>query len=173
LASRWFTRLLTSQESLNVQNYIANVAVNSSGTNSVVDFAENYFERFCMALCEIIRRMLWSLESISHPDRVLGPGLLESTYEHCLAHELGQEGIDFKLQHPLPVQCKGIQLDCGYRVDVLVHGQLILELKSVDAILGIHQAQLLTYMKLAAIKTGLLINFNVTKLKDGIKRFVL
>jgi GxxExxY protein len=105
--------------------------------------------------------------------RVLGPGLLESTYEHCLAHELGQAGIDFKLQHPLPVQYKGIQLDCGYRVDVLVHGQLILELKSVDAILGIHQAQLLTYMKLAAIKTGLLINFNVTKVKDGIKRFVL
>jgi GxxExxY protein len=105
--------------------------------------------------------------------RVLGPGLLESTCEQCLACELGQAGIEFKLQHPLPVHYKGIRLDCGYRVDVLVQGQLILELKSVDAIMGIHQAQLLTYMKLAAIKTGLLINFNVTKLKDGLKRFVL
>jgi GxxExxY protein len=105
--------------------------------------------------------------------RVLGPGLLESTYEQCLAYELRQAGIDFKLQHPLPVQYKGVRLDCGYRVDVLVQDQLILELKSVDTVLGIHQAQLLTYMKLAGIKTGLLINFNVMKLKDGIKRFVL
>ena len=105
--------------------------------------------------------------------RVLGPGLLESAYEQCLAHELGRTGIAFTLQHPLPVQYKGIKLDCGYRVDILVEDQLILELKSVDAILGIHQAQLLTYMKLAAIKTGLLINFNVAQLKAGIKRFVL
>ena len=105
--------------------------------------------------------------------RVLGPGLLESTYEQCLAYELGQAKIEFEIQRPLPVQCKGIKLDCGYRVDVLIQGQLILELKSVDVILGIHQAQLLTYMKLSAIKTGLLINFNVAKLKEGIKRFVL
>ena len=105
--------------------------------------------------------------------RALGPGLLESTYEQCLAYELGQAGIDFKLQHPLPVRYKGVKLDCGYRVDVLVQGELILELKSVEAVLGIHQAQLLTYMKLAKIKTGLLMNFNVSKLKDGIKRFVL
>jgi GxxExxY protein len=105
--------------------------------------------------------------------RVLGPGLLESTYEQCLAYELGQAGIEFELQRPLPVIYKSIRLDCGYRVDLLVNNQLILELKSVDAIQGIHQAQLLTYMKLAAIKTGLLINFNVTKLKDGIQRFVL
>ena len=105
--------------------------------------------------------------------RVLGPGLLESTYEQCLAYELGQAKIKFEIQRPLPVQYKGIKLDCGYRVDVLIQGQLILELKSVDVILGIHQAQLLTYMKLSAIKTGLLINFNVAKLKEGIKRFVL
>lgn len=105
--------------------------------------------------------------------RVLGPGLLESTYEQCLAYELGQAKIEFEIQRPLPVQYKGIKLDCGYRVDVLIQGQLILELKSVDVILGIHQAQLLTYMKLSAIKTGLLINFNVAKLKEGIKRFVL
>lgn len=105
--------------------------------------------------------------------RVLGPGLLESTYEQCLAQELSLAGISFKLQCPLPVTYKGVTLDCGYRVDVLVDDALILELKSVDALLGIHQAQLLTYMKLSGIKTGLLINFNVPVLKTGIKRFVL
>jgi len=105
--------------------------------------------------------------------RELGPGLLESTYEQCLAYELDHAGSGFKLQHALPIQYKGLRLDCGYRIDVLVQDSLILELKSVDAILGIHQAQLLTYMKLAGIKTGLLINFNVQYLKSGIKRFVL
>ena len=105
--------------------------------------------------------------------RVLGPGLLESTYEQCLAQELGLARIGFKLQHPLPVHYKGIALECGYRVDVLVQDALILELKSVESLLGIHQAQLLTYMKLSGIKTGLLINFNVPVLKTGIKRFVL
>jgi len=105
--------------------------------------------------------------------RVLGPGLLESTYEQCLAHELGQAGIGFKLQQALSMQCKRFRMDCGYRVDVMVEDQLILELKSVDAVLGVHQAQLLTYMKLANIKTGLLINFNVPRLRMGIKRFVI
>ncbi len=105
--------------------------------------------------------------------RELGPGLLESTYEQCLAHELRLAEIHFKLQHPLPVVYREVHLDCGYRVDVLVEDKLILELKSVDEIKGIHQAQLLTYMKLANINTGLLINFNVKRLKDGIKRFVL
>jgi GxxExxY protein len=103
--------------------------------------------------------------------RALGPGLLESTYEQCLAREFGLQGIAFQLQVPLPVQYKGIQLDCGYRVDVLVDRQLILELKAVEEIKGIHEAQLLTYMKLAGIRTGLLINFNVEVLKDGIRRF--
>lgn len=124
----------------------------------------------CMEFDELSNRVIGCAIEVH---RFLGPGLLESSYEQCLAFELGQVGIDFKLQHPLPVQYKGFKLDCGYRVDVLVRGQLILELKSVDAILGIHQAQLLTYMKLAAIRTGLLINFNVLKLRDGIKRFVL
>lgn len=105
--------------------------------------------------------------------RELGPGLLESTYEQCLAHELRLNGIGFKLQHPLPVDFKGVRLDCGYRVDVLVEDDFILELKSVDALEGIHQAQLLTYMKLAGIKHGFLINFNVRLLKDGLKSFVL
>ena len=105
--------------------------------------------------------------------RELGPGLLESTYEQCLAYELNQAGICYKLQYDLPIQYKQLKLDCGYRIDMLVHNTLILELKSVETILGIHKAQLLTYMKLASIKTGLLINFNVTQLKLGITRFVL
>jgi GxxExxY protein len=105
--------------------------------------------------------------------RELGPGLLESTYEQCLAHELKLNGMEFTLQHPLPVEYKAMRLDCGYRVDVLVENSLILELKSVEEITGIHEAQLLTYMKLAGIRTGLLINFNVSTLKNGIKRFVL
>ncbi|GAB6057236.1 GxxExxY protein [Desulfonatronum parangueonense] len=105
--------------------------------------------------------------------RELGPGLLESTYEQCLAHELNLSGITFRLQHPLPVKYKGIRLDCGYLIDVFVENTLILELKSVEEIKGIHSAQLLTYMKLANINTGLLINFNVSRLKSGIKRFVL
>jgi len=105
--------------------------------------------------------------------RELGPGLLESTYEQCLAHELALNGMGFKLQHPQPVEYKGIRLDCGYRIDLLVEDTLLIELKSVDTIKGIHEAQLLTYMKLADIRTGLLMNFNVRKLKDGIKRFVL
>lgn len=103
----------------------------------------------------------------------LGPGLLESTYEQCPAHELKLNGIEFKLQHPLPVVYKKIHLDCGYRVDMLVENEIILELKSVDELKGIHEAQLLTYMKLSAIKQGFLINFNVKLLKNGLKRFVL
>ena len=105
--------------------------------------------------------------------RSLGPGLLESTYEQCLAHELHINNIGFELQHPLPVIYKNVRLDCGYRIDVLVENELIIELKSVEKIKGIHKAQLLTYMKLANIKKGLLMNFNVTILRDGIKRFVL
>ena len=105
--------------------------------------------------------------------RNLGPGLLESTYEQCLAYEFKMADISFKLQHPLPVQYKNIRLDCGYRVDLFVESKIIIELKSVDKILPIHQAQLLTYMKLSNVSIGLLINFNVKFLKDGIKRMVL
>lgn len=105
--------------------------------------------------------------------RELGPGLLESTDEQCLAHELKLSGIRFKLQHPQPVDYKGVRLDFGYWADVLIEDKLIIELKSVDTIKGLHEAQLLTYMKLAGVRTGLLMNFNVEKLKDGIKRFVL
>ncbi len=105
--------------------------------------------------------------------RVLGPGLLESTYQQCLARELALHDVSFKLEHPLPVEYKGIHLDCGYRIDLLVEDRLILELKAVKEVQGIHHAQLLTYMKLSGITTGLLINFNTKMLKDGIKRFKL
>jgi len=105
--------------------------------------------------------------------RELGPGLLESTYEQCLAYELIPARIPFKIQQPIPVAYKQIKLDCGYRVDLLVEDRLIVELKSVEQLLKIHEAQVLTYMKLANIRIGLLINFNVQMLKKGIKRFVL
>jgi GxxExxY protein len=90
-----------------------------------------------------------------------------------LAHELSLNDIEFKLEHPMPVEYKGIRLDYGYRIDILVEDEIILELKSVDKLSGIYEAQLLTYMKLAGIKHGLLINFNVKCLKDGLKSFVL
>ena len=105
--------------------------------------------------------------------RTLGPGLLESTYQQCLARELNLNGIHFKMEYPLPVEYKGIQLDCGYRIDLLIDNDLIVELKAVDSIKEIHKAQLLTYMKLSGIGKGLLVNFNVKRLKDGIQRFVI
>ena len=103
----------------------------------------------------------------------LGPGLLESAYEECLAHELNINGIQFHRQVPIPVTYKGLNLECGYRIDIIVEGSLILELKSVERILPIHEAQLLTYMKLSQIYVGLVINFNVPLIRDGLKRFVL
>lgn len=103
----------------------------------------------------------------------LGPGLLESTYRQCLACELSQAGLAFQMELPLPVQYKNVLLDCGYRIDLVVSGDLIVEIKSVETLLPIHQAQTLTYMRLAKIPVGLLINFNVTKLQNGIKRLVL
>ncbi len=105
--------------------------------------------------------------------RALGPGLLESTYQQCLARELNLNGIAFRMEHPLPVEYKGILLDCGYRIDLLIEDEIIVELKAVEELKGIHAAQLLTYMKLSGIKQGFLINFNVERLKDGLKSFVL
>ena len=103
----------------------------------------------------------------------LGPGLLESTYRQCLACELSHAGILFQMEVPLPVRYKDILLDCGYRIDLLVRSEVIVEIKSVEALLPIHQAQILTYMRLANVPIELLINFNVTRLQTGIKRFVL
>ena len=103
----------------------------------------------------------------------LGPGLLESAYEECLCHEFHLGGISFTRQVPLPVEYKGIKLDCGYRIDVMVEDSVVLELKSIEAMLPIHDAQLLTYLRLAQKRVGLLINFNVSVLAKGIVRRVL
>jgi GxxExxY protein len=104
--------------------------------------------------------------------RSLGPGLLESAYEECLCHELSTGGISFERQKPLPVLYKNVQLDCGYRLDLVVEEKVIIELKTVESLLPIHEAQLLTYLKLSGLTLGLLINFNVAMLKHGIKRIV-
>jgi len=104
--------------------------------------------------------------------RHLGPGMLESAYEKCLCKELEIRNIEFEKQKPLAVVYKGITLDCGYKLDVVVEGKVILELKFVNKLESIHDAQLLTYLKLADLKLGILINFNVPVLKDGIKRIV-
>lgn len=102
----------------------------------------------------------------------LGPGLLESSYEHCLAYELRQNGLMVQQQLSLPLVYKGVKLDAGYRIDLLVENKVIIEIKSVDVLVGIHTAQLLTYLKLKQIKLGLLINFNSVVLKDGLKRII-
>jgi GxxExxY protein len=103
----------------------------------------------------------------------LGPGLLENAYQKCLVFELREAGIKFKMEKELPIRYKGLDIDCSYKIDLLIENMLIVELKSVFELLPVHEAQLLTYMKLAKIKTGLLINFNKILLKEGIKRFVL
>lgn len=110
--------------------------------------------------------------------KILGPGLLESVYEICLCSEFIDRGMNFQKQVSLPVLYKGKLLDCGYRLDFIIDNRVIIELKSVEKLLPVHDAQLLTYLKLANLKTGLLINFNVPYLnvpylKDGIRRFVL
>jgi len=102
----------------------------------------------------------------------LGPGLLESTYEECLSHELKFRELLIERQKPLPINYKGINLDCGYRLDIVVEGVIILELKSCEKIEPIHQAQLLTYLKLSDLELGLLLNFNTVLMKDGIIRVV-
>ena len=104
--------------------------------------------------------------------KVLGPGLLESAYEECLCYELSKHKYSFKRQVELPVTYKEIKLDCGYRIDLVVEDRIILELKSVDRIMPIHEAQLLTYLKLCNSPVGLLINFNVPVVTHGIKRIV-
>ena len=105
--------------------------------------------------------------------RNLGPGLLESSYEACLCHESGLRGIKFQYQDPLPLEYKGVRLDCGYRPDVIVERLVILEIKSVAALAPIHEAQLITYLKLTKISVGLLMNFSVTVLKNGLRRLVV
>jgi GxxExxY protein len=118
---------------------------------------------------ELTERVIGSCIEIH---RSLGPGLLESAYEECLCHELSAAHIGFERQKPLPVRYKGVKLDCGYRLDLVVEQKLIIELKAIEQLLPIHEAQLLTYLKLSGLTLGLLINFNVPVLKSGIKRIV-
>ncbi len=105
--------------------------------------------------------------------KILGPGLLESTYETCLCYELEKQGLKFEKQKKLMINYKGTTLDNGYRIDILVEDSIILELKSVENLLPIHTAQILTYLKLSEHKLGLLINFNVANLQNGIHRYIL
>ncbi len=103
---------------------------------------------------------------------LLGPGLLESAYKECLFYKIGKAGLYVEKEKPMPLIMEGIQLECGYRIDLLIENKLVIELKSVEALMDVHFAQTLTYMKLGNYKLGLLINFNVFKLKDGIKRII-
>ena len=105
--------------------------------------------------------------------RALGPGLLESANEECFCYELKAHDVPFRRQVPLPVIYKTIKLDCGYRMDVVIDDRLVVELKTVDRLVAVHDAQSLTYLKLSGIGTGLLLNFNTAVLKDGIRRLVL
>jgi GxxExxY protein len=117
----------------------------------------------------------WAKRAISaalEVHQILGPGLLESAYEECLCRELSLRTIPFERQVPVPLEYKGLQLDCAYRLDIVVGGFVILELKAVDDLLPVHEAQLLTYLRLTQLWLGLLINFNAPLLKHGIKRLV-
>jgi GxxExxY protein len=105
--------------------------------------------------------------------RDLGPGLLESAYEECLCYEIEQSGLSFRRQSALPIVYKSVRLDCGYRMDIVVENRVIVELKTVERLLPIHEAQMLTYLKLSGIRIGLLLNFNTPVLKDGIRRMLL
>lgn len=105
--------------------------------------------------------------------RSLGPGLLESSYELCLCRELSLRGIPFERQKAIPIEYKGVKLDCGYRADMLIDGRVLVELKAIESLLPIHEAQLLSYLRLGGWPVGLIINFNVQLLKNGIRRRVL
>ena len=104
--------------------------------------------------------------------RQLGPGLLESAYEECFARELQLRGVAFDRQKPIPVVYKGVKLECGYRIDLLVENRVVVELKASEAIAPVHEAVVLTYLKLSGNRVGLLINFHVSVLKDGIRRYI-
>lgn len=121
-----------------------------------------------MELNEITRHIIGCAIEVH---RLLGPGLLESAYEECLIFELNKKGLNIERQQPVPVIYKDIKLDFGYRIDILVERTVIIELKSIESINPVHEAQVLTYMKFAEKPIGLLINFNVAVLKDGIRRF--
>ncbi len=104
--------------------------------------------------------------------KALGPGMLESAYEECLAYELGARGLEVARQVAVPIVYKEVHLDCGYRLDLLVQNQVVIELKSVDALIPVHEAQILTYLKFSQKRLGLLLNFNVKRLKDGLRHYI-
>ena len=113
------------------------------------------------------------ISSASEVHRALGPGLLESAYQACLSRELELHNLHFRQQVDLPFVYKDVKLDCGYRIDFVIEEKVVVELKAVEGLLPVHQAQLLTYLRLSGLRIGLLINFNVPVLKDGIRRRVL
>ncbi|HEX8340663.1 MAG TPA: GxxExxY protein [Tepidisphaeraceae bacterium] len=120
-------------------------------------------------MTELTEKMIGAMIEVH---KEVGPGLLESAYEECLCREFGLCGLQFRRQVPVPVVYKGVELDCGYRLDLLVEEAVVVEIKSVKAIEPIFEAQLITYLKLGGWQVGLLVNFNVRVLKDGLKRFV-
>ena len=123
-----------------------------------------------MNIEEVFKKIL---DCSFHVHTVLGPGLLESAYEECLFHELKKAGFSVEKQKPLPLIFEDVLLNVGYRIDLMVENKIIIEIKSVDSLADIHLAQILTYLKLSGCRLGLLVNFNVRHLKDGIKRVVL
>jgi GxxExxY protein len=114
-----------------------------------------------------------SVDAALQVHKALGPGLLESAYEHCLAFEISRRGLSVQRQLALPIAYEGERLDAGYRLDLVIEGTVIIEVKSIDALAPIHDAQILTYLKLSGLRLGLLMNFNVALFKLGLKRFVL
>jgi GxxExxY protein len=137
-------------------------------TVSTAEAAEN--AEIVKSLNELTEAIIGSAMEVH---RALGPGLLESTYEMCLCRELSIRGVRFERQVPIAVEYKGVKLDCGYRADVVVEDSVLVEIKAIDSLVSIHEAQLLSYLKLGGWKIGLLINFNVELLKHGIRRRVL
>jgi len=119
---------------------------------------------------DLTREIIGALREVH---KNLGPGLLESAYQRCFCQELSLRGIPYECERPIPINYKGVELDCGYRLDVLVDGRVLVEIKAVEAIAPVHKAQLLTYLRLLGIKVGLLVNSNVPVLKEGIQRLVL
>jgi GxxExxY protein len=134
---------------------------------------ESTKKEFVPVSSEIERIATEVVDSAFKVHSALGPGLLESVYEICLAHELRKRGIEFQTQVALPIIYDGVRLDAALRLDFIVERQLIVEIKSVETILPVFEAQLLTYLKLTGIRLGLLINFNVPRIKEGIKRVIL
>ena len=122
---------------------------------------------------EVERTASAAVDAVVAVHRALGPGLLESVYEACLCHELHSRGVSFAKQVPVPVIYRGVRLDADLVLDLLVEDKLIVEVKAVDALTSVHEAQLLTYLKLTGLRLGLLVNFNVAKIRHGIRRMVL